>query len=250
MAMRVSSFLRPPFPCLQNRSRSGMAWMASGTSNSSMVDALVEHSLIRSARVEAAMRAVDRGSFCAHAPYADAPQLLTCSATISAPHMHAMALELLERVLVPGASALDVGTGSGYLAACFATLVKPAGKVVGVEHVEQLTQLASRNIRSWNRAALDDGLIKLRTADGRLGAEDEAPFAAIHVGAASPDIPQRLIDQLDVNGRMVIPVGGEHETQSLVVVDKLDGEGNIETKSVCSVRYVPLCNVEHQLRGY
>ena len=69
------------------------------------------------------MSAVDRGDYSAATPYQDSPQSIGCGVTISAPHMHAYALELLREQLAPGATALDVGSGSGYLTACFAKMV-------------------------------------------------------------------------------------------------------------------------------
>lgn len=83
-------------------------------------------------------------------------------------------------------------------------------------------------------------------ADGRLGWPEFAPYDAIHVGAAAPEIPQPLIDQLKPGGRMVIPVGNIF--QDLKVVDKkLDGSITIKTET--SVRYVPLTSREAQLQG-
>jgi protein-L-isoaspartate(D-aspartate) O-methyltransferase len=96
-----------------------MAWISHGSDNKSLVDALVANKLVSAgSRVETALRAVDRGAFCASAPFVDAPQALSHNATISAPHMHAHALALLASHLRPGALCLDVGAGSGYLAAC------------------------------------------------------------------------------------------------------------------------------------
>lgn len=83
--------------------------------------------------------------------------------------------------------------------------------------------------------------------DGRLGWPELAPYDAIHVGAAAPDIPQALVDQLKPGGRMVIPVGNIF--QDLKVVDKnLDGSISIHNET--SVRYVPLTSRDSQLRGY
>ncbi|KAF6176944.1 hypothetical protein GIB67_027744 [Kingdonia uniflora] len=83
--------------------------------------------------------------------------------------------------------------------------------------------------------------------DGRLGWEDSAPYDAIHVGAAASEIPQPLVDQLKVGGRMVIPVGNMF--QELKVVDKqLDGSLTVWNET--SVRYIPLTSRDAQLRGY
>lgn len=84
-------------------------------------------------------------------------------------------------------------------------------------------------------------------ADGRLGWPENAPYDAIHVGAAAPEIPQPLIDQLKPGGRLVIPVGKSF--QDLKVVDKkIDGSVSIQSK--LSVRYVPLTSRAAQLQNY
>jgi len=79
-------------------------------------------------------------------PYRDAPGVIGYGATISAPHMHAFALTVLEDQLVDGAKVLDVGSGSGYLTACFAHMVEPNGKVYGIEHIAELVKISRQNI--------------------------------------------------------------------------------------------------------
>jgi protein-L-isoaspartate(D-aspartate) O-methyltransferase len=83
-------------------------------------------------------------------------------------------------------------------------------------------------------------------ADGFSGLPDEAPFDCIHVGAAAPQIPQALVDQLRVGGKLVIPVGPEGGTQYLKLVEKIS-ETEFTQKNLEAVRYVPLTSVEHQL---
>lgn len=83
-------------------------------------------------------------------------------------------------------------------------------------------------------------------ADGRLGWPEAAPYDAIHVGAAAPEIPPALIEQLKPGGRMVIPVGNIF--QDLKVVDK-NSDGSISIRSETSVRYVPLTSRDAQLRN-
>lgn len=85
------------------------------------------------------------------------------------------------------------------------------------------------------------------TIDGRQGWPGCASYDAIHVGAAAPEIPQALLDQLKPGGRMVIPVGNIF--QDLKVVDK-SMDGSISIRSETSVRYVPLTSRDAQLRGY
>uniref|UniRef100_A0A8B9KP00 Protein-L-isoaspartate O-methyltransferase n=1 Tax=Astyanax mexicanus TaxID=7994 RepID=A0A8B9KP00_ASTMX len=167
-----------------------MAWISSGKTHPELINRLREHGVIRSDRVFEAMLATDRGIYSKDYPYTDSPQYIGYKATISAPHMHAHALEVLGDKLTEGASALDVGSGSGYLTACFARMVGPTGKVVGIEHIDELVQASVKNVRADDPELLTSGRIKLVVGDGRLGFPDGAPYDAIHVGAAAPTIPK------------------------------------------------------------
>uniref|UniRef100_A0A8C4WZI6 protein-L-isoaspartate(D-aspartate) O-methyltransferase n=1 Tax=Eptatretus burgeri TaxID=7764 RepID=A0A8C4WZI6_EPTBU len=91
------------------------------------------------------MLATDRVHYTKYHVYEDLPQPIGYFATISAPHMHAHALELLKEHLQEGASALDVGCGSGYLSACFARMVGKRGMVIGIDHIFQLVDDAICN---------------------------------------------------------------------------------------------------------
>jgi protein-L-isoaspartate(D-aspartate) O-methyltransferase len=82
--------------------------------------------------------------------------------------------------------ALDVGCGSGYLVACMAQMVGPSGLVVGIDHLAELVDMSRQNIERGNPDVLKDGWTKLVLGDGRKGWPDDAPYDAIHVGAAAP----------------------------------------------------------------
>jgi protein-L-isoaspartate(D-aspartate) O-methyltransferase len=116
------------------------------SSSSSCLDSLVAAS---------ALTALDRANFVPPAAvdhaYQDTPLCIGHGATISAPHMHAMCLELLDAQLQPGAHVLDVGSGSGYLTAAMAVLVGETGVVVGIEHVPQLTEWSKDNVAKQPR---------------------------------------------------------------------------------------------------
>ncbi|XP_058781820.1 protein-L-isoaspartate O-methyltransferase 1-like isoform X1 [Vicia villosa] len=219
--------------------------------NKAMVERLQHFGVIVSSKVAEVMETVDRALFVpsgSAAPYDDSPVAIGYNATISAPHMHATCLQLLEENLQPGMHALDVGSGTGYLTACFALMVGPQGRAVGVEHIPELVSLAKENIQNSAAATLSkDGSLSVHSGDGREGWPEFAPYDAIHVGAAAPEIPQPLIDQLKPGGRMVIPVGNIF--QDLKVVDK-NPDGSISIRTETSVRYVPLTSREAQLRGY
>mmetsp|Transcript_40768 Transcript_40768/g.130093 ORF Transcript_40768/g.130093 Transcript_40768/m.130093 type:complete len:198 (-) Transcript_40768:106-699(-) len=196
------------------------------------------------------MRLVDRGHFSPSGgqAYHDSPQVIGYGATISAPHMHAFCLELLAGHLVPGARALDVGSGTGYLSAVMAQMVGPEGRVVGVEHIPQLVEMSLTNMRKDpdNGKLMDSGRVRLLEGDGYQGFVEGGPYNAIHVGAAAPHVPPALTEQLKPGGRLVIPVG-EFE-QGLMVIDK-GGDGSLTQHEAMGVRYVPLTTRERQLAG-
>lgn len=214
-----------------------------------MIDQLTRYGVIKSEKVAEVMQNIDRALFVPEGtpPYIDSPMSIGYNATISAPHMHAMCLELLEDRLQPGMHALDVGSGTGYLTACFALMVGPQGRAVGVEHIPELAAWSIKNVeKSAAAPLLKEGSLSLHVGDGRKGWPEHAPYDAIHVGAAAGDIPQELIDQLKPGGRMVIPVGTFF--QDLKVVDK-NLDGSVSVRSETSVRYVPLTSREAQLKG-
>ncbi|KAM2939097.1 hypothetical protein FF1_038803 [Malus domestica] len=257
----TTAFSSSSFPLLQNPNFltgnrnsvfRGMEQYWSGSSinkNKGMVDHLKSYGVIRSKRVAEVMETIDRALFVPDGtpPYVDSPMAIGYNATISAPHMHAMCLQLLEEHLQPGMRALDVGSGTGYLTACFALMVGPQGRTVGVEHIPELVSSSIPNIeKSAAGTLLREGSLSVHVGDGRIGWPEFAPYDAIHVGAAAPEIPQPLIDQLKPGGRMVIPVGNIF--QDLKVVDK-DLDGSISVRDETSVRYVPLTNRDDQLRG-
>ena len=127
-------------------------------------------------------------------------------------------------------------------------MMNDSGIVVGVEHIPQLYKLSLENINKHHSNLLNEGKVILKNSDGRLGCKDYAPYKAIHVGAAAPQVPKDLVEQLDKNGRMFIPVGRQYESQYIYIIDK-DSNGKISEKRVLSVNYVPLTDKEKQLRN-
>ncbi|KAM4690381.1 protein-L-isoaspartate(D-aspartate) O-methyltransferase-like isoform 2-T2 [Rhinophrynus dorsalis] len=222
-----------------------MAWTSSGKTHTDLVNNLHKNGVIRSQRVYDVLLATDRAHYTHNFPYMDSPQSIGYKATISAPHMHAHALEVLEDKLIEGAKALDVGSGSGYLTACFARMVGLTGKVVGIEHIDHLIQDSIQNVKRDDPTLLSSGRIKFVVGDGRLGYAEEGPYDAIHVGAAAPTVPQELLEELKPGGRLVLPVGPEGGSQVLEQYDK-SIDGKITKARLMGVMYVPLTDRQKQ----
>jgi protein-L-isoaspartate(D-aspartate) O-methyltransferase len=195
-----------------------------------MVDRQIAGRDVRDPRVLAAMRRVPRHRFVPAAwvaeAYEDHPLPIGEGQTISQPYIVALMTELL--ALRGGERVLEVGTGSGYQAA---VLAEVAGEVFSIEIVEPLARRAAATL-----AELGYGKVHVRAGDGYRGWPEAAPFDAVIVTAAPDHVPQPLIDQLKVGGRLVIPVGTY--SQELLVITKTP-QGT-ETRSAIPVRFVPM----------
>jgi protein-L-isoaspartate(D-aspartate) O-methyltransferase len=165
-----------------------------------------------------------------HLAYEDRPLPIGHNQTISQPYIVAVMTELLAPQ--PGHKILEVGTGSGYQAAVLAELVS---QVYTIEIVAPLAQRAGRDLKAAGYKN-----VFVRAGDGYLGWPERAPFDGIVVTAAPDHVPQPLIDQLKVGGRLVIPVGPQSWLgQELVVLEK-QVDGTAKRSRVMSVRFVPL----------
>ena len=160
--------------------------------------------------------------------YDDCPLPIGKGQTISQPYIVALMTEALE--LDEDSKVLEIGTGSGYQAAILAEIAK---EVYTVERIPELLERARKTIESLGYTN-----IHFKLGDGTMGWEEEAPFDAIIVTAASPDIPEPLVEQLKIGGRMVIPVGSEL-TQELLKIRKT-GEKRIEVESLGGCIFVKL----------
>lgn len=219
------------------------------------------------------MRAIDRGWFLqgcdAARQYEDSPQPISLRATISAPHMHAMMLELVADApcgLSGGGKILDIGSGSGYLTAAMAHMAGPSTQVIGIEHLPDLMQLSGHSLGSqaytkgWlqpggggaprgeevdDQPAPSGARLRFIQGDGRVGLPEEAPFNVIHVGAALLDNVQPLVDQLTPGGRLVVPVEHGEGDQHLWVYERsMDGK-TVKKLHQGGVRFVPLTDLAH-----
>ncbi|MEA3368822.1 MAG: protein-L-isoaspartate(D-aspartate) O-methyltransferase [Candidatus Ratteibacteria bacterium] len=195
-----------------------------------MVSSQIEARGIKNRALLKAMRRVKRHLFVPpqyrHLAYMDKPLPIGESQTISQPYIVALMTDLLR--LKGDERVLEIGTGSGYQAAILAELTK---EVYSIEIVEPLAKRAEKLLKE-----LGYENIKVKCGDGYLGWEEYAPFEAIIITCAPPDIPQPLIEQLAEGGRMVVPLGVHW--QELKLVEKLNGR--IKTKSIIPVRFVPM----------
>jgi protein-L-isoaspartate(D-aspartate) O-methyltransferase len=197
-----------------------------------MVERLRDHYGIADPRVLSAMNAIPRHLFVPEAlraqAYKDNALPIAAGQTISQPFIVARMTELLE--LRGKERVLEIGAGSGYQSAILASLVR---KVYAVERIEVLAKTALENLR---RIGISN--VSIRNADGTNGWPVYAPFDAILVAAGGPDVPKPLVDQLEVGGRLVIPVGPDPKHQDLVLVRRTETGSVSENRGPCA--FVPL----------
>jgi protein-L-isoaspartate(D-aspartate) O-methyltransferase len=161
--------------------------------------------------------------------YGNHPLPIGDGQTISQPYIVAIMSHLI--AIEPGERVYELGTGSGYQAAVLAEM---GAEVYSIEIVPALAARAAETL-----ANLGYDNVHVRAGDGYQGWPEAAPFDAIVVTAAGPEIPPPLIDQLRVGGRLVMPVGGEFQTQQLVVLVK-QPDGELQRRNVLPVRFVPI----------
>jgi protein-L-isoaspartate(D-aspartate) O-methyltransferase len=206
----------------------------------SMVKKQIESRGIADLKVLEAFRKVPRHLFVSEAlrdqAYGDFPLPIGEQQTISQPYIVAEMTQALQ--LNKEDRVLEIGTGSGYQAAILAEIVY---RVYTIERIHSLFINARKlfdKLRYYN--------IVTKYSDGTSGWADESPFDAIVVTAGAPEIPDVLISQLAIGGRMVIPVGN-HYSQDLINIYK--NEEGVRTTSLGGCRFVKLVG-EHGWKGY
>jgi len=196
-----------------------------------MVDEQIIARGIRDPRVITAMRKVPRHLFVEEAlqnqAYSDHPLPIGEKQTISQPFMVALMTEAMQ--LKGMEKVLEIGAGSGYQTAILAEI---AFKVFSIERIRSLTIQARKLL--YDLGYLN---VEIKFSDGTLGWAEESPFDAIIVTAGSPGIPQPLVDQLAVGGRLVIPIGDSAD-QELVRITKTEEGTKREDLGGC--RFVKL----------
>lgn len=186
----------------------------------------------------AAMQAVPRHEFVPperrNRAYEDRPLPIGSDQTISAPHMVAAMVHLLD--LDPGERVLEIGTGCGYHAAVTAEAVGPEN-VYSVEYHESLAREARRRFER-----LGYGDISVRVGDGHEGWPEFAPYDAAYLTCAAPDFPSAVVEQVRPSGRLLAPlelVGGPASSQRLVFARRR-ADGGLDRETHGRVRFVPM----------
>ena len=162
-----------------------------------------------------------------HRAYEDAPLPIGSGQTISQPFVHAMYLQTLK--LQGGEKVLEVGTGSGYQTVLLAHLCR---KVYSIERIRPLLETARDAITACGVTN-----VSLLCGDGTYGWPEFAPFDAILVGAGAPSVPQPLVAQLAMGGRLIVPIGGRDDQR---LVEFTRTETGTERRDLSPVRFVPL----------
>jgi protein-L-isoaspartate(D-aspartate) O-methyltransferase len=200
-----------------------------------MVDAQLRGRDVVDERVLGAMERVPRELFVPEKlrdrAYDDAALPIGADQTISQPYMVARICEALS--LTGPERVLDVGTGSGYQAAVLAEL---ADEVDTIERIPKLAEQARANL-----AAAGYGRVRVHVGDGSRGLPERAPFDAIAVAAAAPELPRTLYDQLEPRGRLVVPVGRRGMQRLEVIVHSPEGPAVLRS---VPCRFVPLLGEE------
>ena len=228
-----------PFACLKHEGKKEAAAQEEAVSQEKDEYALMRERMVSSQIVRrgvsdklvlSAMRKVRRDGFVPDdmKPYAyeDRPLPIGEEQTISQPYIVALMTELLE--LKGGEKVLEIGTGSGYQAAVLAEIAK---EVYTIEIIESLANTADERLKKMGYKN-----ITVKWGDGYQGWEEHAPFDGVIVTAAPDHVPQPLVDQLKIGGRMVIPVGDYF--QELKLLTKT--EDGVKEKNVLPVRFVPM----------
>ncbi|MEX1369276.1 MAG: protein-L-isoaspartate(D-aspartate) O-methyltransferase [Nannocystaceae bacterium] len=182
------------------------------------------------ARVLEAMRSVPRHEFVGPSlqaeAYDDRPLSIGHEVTVSQPYIVGLMSQLA--AVGPGQRVLDVGTGSGYQAAVLAAM---GARVYGIEIIEPLAVAAAERLARLGYS------VTVRHGDGRRGWPEHAPYDAIVLAAAPHEVPDALVEQLAVGGRLVLPVGRRYRQELVVVTRTAPG---VERRHVTPVAFVPM----------
>ena len=197
-----------------------------------LIEKLIKQGYLKSKEVIQAMRDVPRELFIPESQkkyaYYDTPLEIGYSQTISAPHMVAIMLEALKPE--QDSKVLEIGTGTGYHAAVTAKIVKN-GKIYSIERIPELAEKARENFKK-----LGIKNIEVIVGDGSLGLPEHAPYSHIYATCSAPSLNPRLIEPLDENGKLLLPVGRIYGELWLIEKKK----GKIRKKNLGGCAFVPM----------
>lgn len=200
-----------------------------------LINSLIKDGYLKTPEIIEAFKIINRTDFvpedCKDEACINAPLSIGFEQTISQPLTVAFMMELLEPK--PGEKILDVGAGSGWTVALLAQLVGENGKVIGIERIPELKEMAERNVGKYD--FIKNGIVEIINADGSKGYKKEAPFDKIIAGAAAQgDVPLAWRRQLKIGGRIVAPV-----ENSVIAIDKT-GKNKYNVKEYLGFSFVPL----------
>ncbi|MDZ7289768.1 MAG: protein-L-isoaspartate(D-aspartate) O-methyltransferase [candidate division KSB1 bacterium] len=203
-----------------------------------MVSTQIERRRIRDQRVIQAMREVPRHLFVPERframAYEDSPIPIGFEQTISQPYIVAYMLQCLK--LTGKEKVLEIGTGSGYQAVLLSHL---CSQIYTIEIIQELAARAEALIHDLNIRN-----IKVRCGDGYLGWPEAAPFDRIIISAAPSHLPRNLVDQLQIGGRMILPLGDFD--QHLLYIQK-SATGKLHRRKLVPVRFVPMTGLAEKV---
>ncbi len=201
-----------------------------------LVEDLVSNDYLQSPELIGAFKFIKRRDFVMagmeQEAHYNAPLLIGYGQTISQPATVAFMLELLKPRL--GDKVLDIGSGSGWVTALLAKVVGLRGQVIAVERIPELLDFTKKNVSKYN---FDN--VEFVSGDGSKGLTTYEPYDKIIVSAAAEDIPENILYQLKVGGRLVIPVG--REAQSIILVIR-KSEKDFSYQEFPGFRFVSLIN--------
>ena len=200
-----------------------------------LIQKLIDKGYLKSDRIINAFQEIQRKDFVPE-KYKDQasknfPISIGEGQTISQPLTVAFMLELLSPQ--KGDKVLDIGSGSGWVTALLAHIVGKKGKVFALERIKKLKEFGRENVSKYNFVKSDR--VKFYLQSGYKGLEEKAPFDRIHIAAAAYKVPENLIKQLKIGGKMIIPI---RKNNDLILITKT--KKGIDRKSFHGFTFVPL----------
>jgi len=199
-----------------------------------LVEELISEEYLKTPRIIDAFKKIDRADFVPEdlrtEAYGNYPLPIDFGQTISQPLTVAFMLELLQPK--PGEKILDIGSGSGWQTALLASIVGKKGKVIAVEIISELSDMTRNNVSKYG--FVENGTVRVISADGSKGFPEEAPFDKIIAAAAGESLPEIWKKQLKVGGLIVTPI------RNSIFVFKKVSENRFEEKEYPGFAFVPL----------